>query len=97
MDLKNVAFTNLKKTENWKTYIELNDEGNVSVYIYENQGAIRNSLMINYYLNDPDAKYNVETISCAFEDDGVSYYQKNNMTGKSRSRDKMTLEWSPWR
>jgi hypothetical protein len=96
-DLKNVAFTNLKKTENWKTYIELNDEGNVSVYIYENQGAIRNSLMINYYLNDPDAKYKVETISCAFEDDGVSYYQKNNMTGKSRSRDKMTLEWSPWR
>ncbi len=96
-NLNNVAFTNLTKTENWKTYIELNEDGYVSGYIYENQGAIRNSLMINYYLNDPDAKYKVETISCAFEDDGVSYYQKNNMTGKSRSRDKMTLEWGPWR
>ncbi len=95
--LSSVAFTNVKKTENWKTYIELNEEGNVVNYIYENQGAIRNSLLINYYLDNPNAKYKVETISCAFEDDGVSYYQKNNMTGKSRSRDKMTLEWSPWR
>lgn len=96
-NLSTVAFSNLKKTENWKTYIELNKDGYVSNYIYENQGAIRNSLLINYYLNDPNAKFKVETISCAFEDDGVSYYQKNNMTGKSRTRDKLTLEWSPWR
>lgn len=96
-NLKSAAFTNIKKTENWKTYIELNADGYASNYIYENQGAIRNSLLINYYLDDPRAKYKVETISCAFEDDGVSYYQKNNMTGKSRVRDKLTLEWSPWR
>ena len=95
--LKSVAFTNSKKTENWKTYIEVNPEGYVSNYIYENQGAIKNSLLINYYLNDPNAKHKVETISCSFEDDGVSYYQKNNMTGKSRIRDKLTMEWSTWR
>jgi len=95
--LNSVSFLNIKKTENWKTYIELNEQGNVANYIYENQGIIRNSLLINYYLNSPNTGYKVETISCAFESDGVCYYQKNNMTGRSRSRDKMTLEWGPWR
>jgi hypothetical protein len=95
--LKSVSFLNVKKTENWKTYIELNKDWYVSNYIYENQGAIRNSILINYYLDDPNARFKVETISCSFESDGVCYYQKNNMTGKSRTRDKLTLEWSPWR
>ena len=95
--LISVSFINNKKTENWKTFIELNEKGDVASYIYENNGVIRNSLLINYYLNSPNARYKVETIGCSFEGDGVCYYQINNMTQKSRSRDKLTMEWGPWR
>jgi hypothetical protein len=93
--LKSIAFKNLKNTENWTTYIEVNEEGNVSRYIYKNNGAVHKTLLVNY--NVPGSKYKVETITCIFEDDGVSYYWVNNMTGKSRSRDKLTMEWGPWR
>ncbi len=95
--LKSVAFSNTKQSENWKTYIETNEAGYVSNYIYENKGIVNKSLVINYYLDDPKAKNKIETISCTFEDDGVSYYQINNTTGKSRVRDRLTMEWSPWR
>lgn len=95
--LKSIAFDNFKKSENWKTYIELNDAGNVGSYVYENKGFVNKTLLINYYLNDPKAKNKIETISCTFEDDGVSYYQINNTTGKSRVRDRLTMEWSPWK
>ncbi len=93
--LKSISFKNLKNTEEWTTYIEVNEKGYVSRYIYKNKGAVHKTLLVNY--NAPGSKNSVETITCIFEDDGVSYYQVNNTTGKSRSRDKLTMEWSPWR
>jgi len=95
--LSSMAFLNFKQTEDWKTIIEVNEGGNVSRYLYMNKGAVNNTLLVNYYLDDPRAKHKVETITCSFDDDGISYYQQNNTTGKSRVRDKMTLEWSEWR
>jgi hypothetical protein len=95
-NLKSVSFNNTKNSENWKTYIELNEAGNVSRYVYQTKGVEHKTLLVNYYLDDPKAKHKVETITCIFEDDGVSYYQKNNTTGKSRVRDRLTGEWGPW-
>lgn len=92
--LKSISFQNVKNSENWTTYIEVNEKGNVSRYIYKNKGAVHKTLLVNY--NVPGSKYKVETITCIFEDDGVSYYWINNMTGKSRHRDKLTMEWGPW-
>ena len=94
--LKSVSFKNTSNTENWKTIVELNDVGNVNNYYYQVNGKIDHSLLFKYNLDDPNAKYKVESITCTFESDGLSYYQKNNTTGKSRVRNKMTLEWSPW-
>jgi lipopolysaccharide export LptBFGC system permease protein LptF len=95
--LSSVSFENKKKTESWKTIIEVNEDGNVSRYLYDKNGKIRQTLLVNYYPDDPRARHKVETITCTFEDDGISYYQQNNTTGKSRSRDRMTLEWTDWR
>lgn len=94
--LKSVEFKNVRNSEERKTFIDHNDQGYVSRYVYKLKGAVHQTLLINYYLNDPSAKYKVETITCTFEDDGISYYQRNNMTGKSRTRSKMTGEWTPW-
>ncbi len=95
-NLSSVAFRNAQGTENRKTIVELNEAGNVSRYLYEKDGKINQTLLVNYQ-EISGGKLKVETISCMFEDDGISYYQKNNSTGKSRQRDKMTLEWSDWR
>ena len=94
--LKSVEFKNVKNSEERKTFIDHNEDGYVSRYVYKLEGAVHETLLINYYLNDPRAKYKIETITCTFEDDGVSYYQRNNMTGKSRTRSKMTGDWTPW-
>ncbi|MBN1952764.1 MAG: hypothetical protein JW801_16295 [Bacteroidales bacterium] len=94
--LSSVSFVNNRQTERWKTIIEVNEDGNVSRYLYDKNGKINQTLLVNYYLDDPRARYKVETVSCSFEDDGISYFQQNNMTGKSRSRDRMTLEWTDW-
>jgi hypothetical protein len=96
-DLKSISFQNLANTENWQRVIELNKDGNVSCYLYKIKDAIRQSLCLIYHLQEPNAKYPVETITTTFEDDGISYNQTNNTTGKSRTRDRLTLEWSPWR
>ncbi|MBN2612789.1 MAG: hypothetical protein JXB00_14635 [Bacteroidales bacterium] len=96
-NLKSLSFLNSGKSENWKTHVEVNQDGNVKRYLYEINGKINQTLDFNYFLNDPQAKYPVEQIKCTFEDDGVSYYQLNTTTGKSRTRDRMTGEWSPWR
>jgi hypothetical protein len=96
-NLASVAFNNINKSENWKCIIELNEAGNVSRYVYQNNGVVRKTLLVNYYLNDSKAKYKAETITCTFEDDGNSYYQKNNTTNKVRVRDKMTGEWGAWK
>jgi hypothetical protein len=94
-NLKSVSFMNLAKTENWQRTIELNKDGNVSCYIDKSGDLILQSLCMIYH--DPGAKVPLETITTTFEKDGISYYQKNNTTGKSRTRDRMTLEWSPWK
>jgi hypothetical protein len=94
--LKSISFHNLSNTENWQRSIELNKEGNVNCYYDKTNGLIRQSFCIIYHDKDPKAKYPVETITTTFEGDGISYYQRNNTTEKSRTRDRMTLEWTPW-
>jgi len=96
-DLKSISFQNLSNTENWERTIEMNRDGNVSCYFDKTNGTIRQSLCFIYHIHDPGARYPVETITTSFEKDGISYFQKNNTTGQSRTRDKMTLEWSPWK
>jgi hypothetical protein len=95
-NLKAVSYRNTKGTENWKTFIEINEKGYVTSYVYQNSGIVNRSLLIYYYLDNPEAKHPVETISVTYEDDGVSYFQRNNTTGKTRSRDRVTGEWSRW-
>lgn len=94
--LKSLAFVNRGNSENWKTFVEVNEMGYVSSYIYQNKGWVHQTLLINYYLDDPRAKHKIEKITCIFEDDGVSYFQQNNTTGKSRRRNDLTGEWGPW-
>jgi hypothetical protein len=96
-NLKGISFQNISKTEGWERTIELNNDGNVHCYFDKVGGVIRQSLCMIYHTDEPDAKYPVETVTTTFEADGISYYQKNNTTGKLRTRDRMTLEWSPWR
>jgi hypothetical protein len=95
-NLKSVTFRNTKNTENWKTFIEMNEQGFVSRYVYQDKGIVNRTLLVHYYLDDPKAKHKVETVTCTFEDDGISYYQHNNTTGQSRVRDRLTGEWSRW-
>jgi|WetSurSiteA1Bulk_404760.scaffolds.fasta_scaffold02972_5 hypothetical protein len=96
-NLKSISFQNLAKTENWQRTIELNGEGNVHCYFDLVQGIIQQSLCMIYHSGNPNAKQGVETITTTFEKDGISYFQRNNTTGQSRTRDRMTLEWSPWK
>jgi hypothetical protein len=96
-NLAGISFNNVANTENWNRLIELNKDGNVSCYVDKKDNIIRQSLCMIYHDKDPQAKYPVETIATTFEKDGISYYQKNNTTGKIRTRDRMTLEWSPWK
>jgi len=96
-NLKGLSFQNLAQTENWKRIVELNEDGNVNCYVDWKNDRVVQSLCMIYHLKDPGAKYPVETITTTYEEDGVSYYQKNNTTGLSRIRDKMTMEWGPWR
>jgi hypothetical protein len=95
-ELSGISFINAANTEGWERTIELNKEGNVSCYVDKSKGLIFQSLCMIYH-PEPGAKFPVETITTTFEKDGISYFQKNNTTGKSRTRDRMTLEWSPWK
>lgn len=92
-NLRAGSFRSNSGAENWKTFVELNEEGNVSRYVYQDKGEVSQTLLINY---TPGAPEKVEIISCTFEDDGVSYYQHNTTTGKGRTRDRLTMEWGPW-
>jgi hypothetical protein len=96
-NLKSVSFHNLSDTENWQRIVELNAEGNVNCYIDKTKDIVRQSLCMIYHLKEPGVKYPVETITTTFEEDGISYFQKNNTTGLSRVRDRMTLEWGEWK
>ncbi|MBN2274937.1 MAG: hypothetical protein JXK95_11430 [Bacteroidales bacterium] len=96
-NLRSVSFHNLSNTENWQRIVELNAEGNVNCYIDKTKDIVRQSLCMIYNHKNPAAKHKVETVTTIFEEDGISYYQKNNTTGLSRVRDRLTLEWGPWR
>ena len=95
-DMKYMEFIGRDKTLNRKCFVELNEDGYVKRYLYKKNGIIYRTLLINYN-HEPNADYKVETITCHFEDDGISYFQKNNRTGKKRSRDRLTMKWSPWK
>lgn len=95
--LKEVSFRNSAGTESRNHEIELNKDGNISCYIFKKADFIEQSVCFIYHLNEPDARYQVETILTSFEKDGISYYQKNSTTGQIRTRDRMTLEWGPWK
>ena len=95
-NLNGISFTNLANTENWHRVIELNSDGYVNCYIDKTNNIVRQSLCMIYH-KEPGARYPVETITTTFENDGISYLQKNNTTGKIRTRDRMTLEWSAWK
>ncbi len=95
-DLKKMDFNNSNNSLNRNCIVELNDKGYVSRYLYRKNGIIYKTLVINY--NDkPEAKDKVEIMAYFFEDDGISYFQKNLNTGKSRKRDKLTMKWGPWK
>ena len=95
-DMKSMKFTNVTKKLNRNFIIELNEDRNVSRYLYEKDGRINKTILVNYN-KSPNAKHKVETIVCYFEEDGISYYQKNSTTGKSRIRNKLTMIWNPWK
>jgi hypothetical protein len=96
-NLKGLSFQNLALTESWKRVVELNEDGNVNCYVDWKNDRVCQSLCMIYHSGESGAKHPVETITTTYEEDGVSYYQKNNTTGLSRSRDKMTMEWEAWR
>jgi hypothetical protein len=95
-DPASIAFVNSANTESWERTIEMNKNGYVSCYIDKSKGLIYQSLCMIYH-PEPGAKFPVEVISTSFEKDGISYLQKNITTGKVRTRDRMTLEWSGWK
>ncbi len=95
-DLKRMDFNNSNNSLNRNCIVELNDKGYVSRYLYRKNGIIYKTLVINYN-NKPEAKNKVEIMAYFFEDDGISYFQKNLNTGKSRKRDKLTMKWGPWK
>ena len=66
-DMKGMEFTNITKVRTKKYIIELNEDRNVSRYLYEKDGRINKTLLVNYY-NNPNAKHKVETIVCEFDD-----------------------------
>jgi hypothetical protein len=96
-NLKGVSFQNLALTESWKRVVELNADGNVNCYVDWKNDRVCQSLCMIYNAKENGVKGPVETITTTYEADGVSYYQKNNSTGLSRIRDKMTMEWGPWK
>jgi hypothetical protein len=96
-NLKGLSFQNLALTESWKRVVELNTDVNVNCYLDWKSDRVCQSLCMIYHTGEPGAKHPVETITTIYEEDGASYYQKNNTTGLSRIRDKMTMEWGPWR
>jgi hypothetical protein len=96
-NLTQISFRNLSGSESWQRMIEINSDGNVGCYIEKANDMIIQSQCMTYHLNEPGARYPVETIVTTFEKDGISYYQKNSTTGKIRTRDRLTLEWSAWK
>ena len=95
-DMKFMEFAGRDKKLNRKCYIELNEDRNVSRYLYEKDGIINRTILMDYD-DSPNAEHKVEITICYFEDDAICYFQKNVTTGKSRERDKLTMKWGPWK
>jgi hypothetical protein len=95
-NISSISFQNNAKTENWTRDIELNKDGFVNCYLDKTNNIIKQSLCMIYH-KEPNAKYPVEEIITTFEKDGISYFQRNSTTGQIRTRNKMTLDWTPWR
>ena len=95
-NIKSISFITFSNSGDWQRLVELNKEGNVNCYTDKSQGVILNTMCMIYH-KEPNAKYPVETIYTTFEKDGVSYMQKNVTTEKTRVKDRMTLEWGPWK
>ncbi len=96
-NVKSISFRVLaNNTLKWQWFVELNKEGNVNCYIEKTQG-VTGSTRCMFYHNEPNAKYPVEIINTSFEKDGIDYVQTNLTTGKTRVRNRMTLEWGPWK
>ncbi len=96
-NLKSISFKNVAGTENWERLVQMNNDGYVHCYLDKINNMIHQSICMIYHPVKPGQQQKVETITTVFENDGISYYQKNNTTGQIRTRDRMTLEWSPWR
>jgi hypothetical protein len=95
-NIKCISFSDLSNKPVWQRFIDLNQEGNVSCYTDRKDGYKVSTLCMTYH-NEPNAKYPVESIATTFEKDGVDYWQKNITTEKARTRDRMTMEWGPWK
>ncbi|MCF6240962.1 MAG: hypothetical protein L3J74_06400 [Bacteroidales bacterium] len=95
-NLKSMEFNNANHSLNRNCIVELNQNGYVSRYLYRKNGIINKTIVIKYN-DDPDAKDKVEMMAYFFEEDGISYFQKNLNNGKTRKRDKLTMKWGPWK
>ena len=91
-----VTFKNTGGSEIKNYIIEVNDDGFVSRYLYQINDKVHQTLLINYFLDDPNAKFKYETTTCIFEDDGICYFQRNNMRKLNRERSRYTGAWGPW-
>jgi len=92
MNLIKVNYINNSTAENWRKEIELNNNGHIHCYYDYIKDKLKQSLCFIY--NYSENKY--QSITTIFEDDGISYFQRNNTTGQTRRRNKLTLEWGPW-
>jgi len=92
MNLKYINYYNNYTSEICRKEIELNKEGYVHCYYDYINEKLKQSLCIIYNYT----KNSYETITTIFENDGISYYQRNNTTGKVRHRNRLTLEWGQW-
>jgi hypothetical protein len=95
-NITSISFHNIANTQVWQRLIKLNKAGNVSCYIDMDKGIKSNTTCMEYH-NEAGAPYPVEIISTSFEKGGIDMFQKNVTRQTSRSRDKLTLEWGPWK
>ena len=95
-NVKCLSFKNMVNSPGLQQFVQLNKEGNVDCYLYKLQG-VTISTRCMFYHNELHAKYPVEIIKTLFEKDGVDYVQTNMTTDKTRVRNRMTLEWGPWK
>jgi len=95
-NIKSISFKTFKNTGDWQRIVDLNKDGNVNCYSDKSEGVLLSTMCMTYH-NEPNAKYPVEIINTTYDKEGVGFRQSNITTEKSRLRDKMTLEWGPWK